>query len=87
MSDINILSTDGDKEKPEHEKMPKDSFEPGREYEVSLGGRALYSAEVTKFSGGCWATIKVVKPLDETLAADYPAGATFDIKVAQYDFD
>lgn len=82
-----ILSTDGDKTKPTHDKMPMESFEPGRAYDVSLNGHALYSAEVTKFSGGCWATIKVVKPLDETLAADYPAGATFDIKVAQYEFE
>jgi len=73
--------------KPIHEKMPKDSFEPGKEYAVSLDGRALYSAEVTKHSGGCWATVKVVKPLDETLAAEYPAGATFDIKVAGYEFE
>lgn len=86
MSTTNILTTDGDKSRPEHDKMPADAFEAGKAYDISLNGHALYSAEVTKFSGGCWATVRVVKPLDETLAADYPPGATFDIKVAQYEF-
>ncbi len=72
--------------KPVHEKMPKDSFEPGQTYRVSMNGKELYDAEVVKFHGGCWATVRVQEPLLEEMALDYAPGTEFDIKVAQYDF-
>lgn len=73
--------------KPVHEKLPKDSFEPGRSYTVSMNGTPLYVAEVTKFHGGCWATVRVQEPLHEAYAADYAPGTEFDIKVASYEFE
>lgn len=72
--------------KPVHEKLPKDSFEPGRSYTVSMQGKQLYTAEVIKFHGGCWATVRVLEPLLAEFASDYAPGTEFDIKVAQYDF-
>lgn len=72
--------------KPVHEKMPKDSFEPGQTYRVSMNGKELYDAEVVKFHGGCWATVRVQEPLLKEMALDYASGTEFDIKVAQYDF-
>lgn len=73
--------------KPVHEKLPKDSFEPGRTYKVSMNGTDLYEAEVVKFHGGCWATVRVQRPLHDKFASDYTPGAEFDIKVAQYEFE
>jgi len=72
--------------KPVHEKLPKDSFEPGKTYRVAMNGTDLYDAEVVKFHGGCWATVRVTQPLLESMAADYAPGTEFDVKVAQYDF-
>jgi hypothetical protein len=70
-----------------HEKLPKDSFEPGRTYTVHKDGKQLYKAEVVKFHGGCWATVRVREPLLETMAQDYAPGTEFDIKVALYSFE
>jgi hypothetical protein len=72
--------------KPVHDKLPKDSFEAGRSYTVSLHGTQLYVAEVISFHGGCWATVRVQQPLHEAYAADYAPGTEFDIKVASYEF-
>lgn len=71
--------------KPVHEKVATSEFMPGRTYSIALNGRSLYEAEVVKFHGGCWATVKVQKPLDEALAKDYTPGMEFDIKVANYE--
>ena len=71
--------------KIEHEKVPVQEFTPGSRYTVGMQGRPLYTAEVVKFHGGCWATVRVEKALDQDLEKHYPPGATFDIKVAQYE--
>lgn len=72
--------------KPVHEKLPKDSFEAGKTYTVQKDGVQLYKAEVIKFHGGCWATVRVHEPLLAALAQDYAPGTEFDIKVALYSF-
>jgi hypothetical protein len=51
-----------------------------------MQGKQLYTAEVIKFHGGCWATVRVLEPLLSEYASDYAPGTEFDIKVAQYDF-
>lgn len=72
--------------KPVHEKLPKDHFQPGITYRVAMQDTELYEADVVKYHGGCWATVRVVRPLNDTYAADYRPGTEFDIKVAQYTF-
>ena len=71
--------------KVEHDKVPLDQFTPGSSYEVAMDGTPLYVAEVLKFHGGCWATVKVTKSLQESTASDYTPGMEFDIKVAAYE--
>lgn len=71
----------------QHDKVPVEEFTPGSHYKVSMQGRPLYTAEVIKFHGGCWATVRVQTALDAEMAEHYQPGATFDIKVAQYEID
>ncbi|MBU3679268.1 MAG: hypothetical protein FGM32_06645 [Candidatus Kapabacteria bacterium] len=71
--------------KIEHDKVPVEEFTPGQRYTVAMQGRPLYTAEVVKFHGGCWATVRVEKPLDAAMGMHYQPGTTFDIKVAQYE--
>jgi len=73
--------------KPVHDKVSVDEFTPGQTYRVGLNGTALYTATVTKFHGGCWATVKVEEPLSDTTAAMYKPGMEFDIKVANYEIE
>lgn len=71
--------------KPVHTKIAIDEFSVGNTYAVSMRGKELYNAEVVKFHGGCWATVKVVEPANLEMASIYESGSTFDIKVAEYD--
>lgn len=71
--------------KPQHDKVPTTEFTPGERYNVSLRDQPLYEATVIKFHGGCWATVRVERPLSETTASIYAVGTEFDIKVAEYD--
>ncbi len=71
--------------KPIHDKVAKEDFTVGATYNVALRGKPLYAAEVVKFHGGCWATVRVTRALSEDTASLYPEGATFDVKVAEYD--
>ncbi|HBB26070.1 MAG TPA: hypothetical protein DCZ59_07355 [Bacteroidetes bacterium] len=71
--------------KIEHDKVPVTEFTPGQHYTVAMNGRPLYTAEVVKFHGGCWATVRVETALDEQMQQHYKPGTTFDIKVAQYE--
>ncbi len=71
--------------KPIHDKVAKEEFVIGNTYNVSLRGKPLYSAEVVKFHGGCWATVRVTKPLSDEVAQMYTPGTEFDIKVAEYE--
>ena len=71
--------------KPVHDKVDKEEFVIGNTYNISLRGKPLYAAEVVKFHGGCWATVRVTKPLTEETAKLYPPGVEFDIKVAEYE--
>ncbi len=71
--------------KIQHDKVPLEEFQPGTHYTVALRGTDLYRAEVVKFQGGCWATVRVVEAINPETSKHYPADATFDIKVAEYD--
>lgn len=70
--------------KPVHDKVPVQECQPGESYIVSMNNTELYQAEVVKFHGGCWATVKVERPLYLAMAKEYEAGTEFDIKVANY---
>lgn len=72
--------------KPIHEKLPKDALALGRTYVVTMAGTPLYEAEIVKFSGGCWATVRVTRAMLESASVSYTTNAEFDIKVAQYEF-
>lgn len=71
--------------KPIHDKLPVSTFEPGVTYSFALNGQPLYRADVVKFHGGCWATVRIVDVNDPTLAGTYQPGMTFDVKVANYE--
>ncbi len=73
--------------KPVHTKVAKEEFEVGATYNVSLRGRKLYAAEVVKFHGGCWATVRVKEALSEDTKSLYTEGAEFDVKVAEYEME
>ncbi len=69
----------------QHDKVAREEFQPGQQYNVALRGTPLYRAEVVKFHGGCWATVKVIEPINPEMAKHYSEDATFDIKVAEYE--
>ena len=71
--------------KVEHDKVPVDQFTPGNTYQVAMNGTPLFVAEVLKFHGGCWATVKVTQSLQQQESSDYTPGMEFDIKVAAYE--
>ncbi|MCX6140497.1 MAG: hypothetical protein NTX15_06695 [Candidatus Kapabacteria bacterium] len=71
--------------KPIHDKVAKEEFVIGNTYNVSLRGKQLYAAEVVKFHGGCWATVRIANALAADTANLYTPGAEFDIKVAEYE--
>lgn len=71
--------------KVEHNKVPVTEFTPGNTYQMALRGSPLYKAEVLKFHGGCWATIRVKEVLSQDVATYFTPGMEFDIKVAEYD--
>ncbi|HRK04681.1 MAG TPA: hypothetical protein PLW14_06240 [Chlorobiota bacterium] len=71
--------------KPVHDKVPVTEFTPGKTYRIRLNGAELYNAEVIKFFGGCWATVRVVEPLSEEHKDVYRPGMEFDIKVGMYE--
>ena len=71
--------------KPIHDKVAVDEFTPGLVYRVGMNGTPLYDATVTKFHGGCWATVRVERTIDPQSAKHYHAGMEFDIKVANYE--
>ena len=50
--------------KPQHDKVATEEFTPGSTYRVAMNGNDLYDAEVVKFHGGCWATVRVEKPAE-----------------------
>lgn len=69
----------------QHDKVALEEFQPGQRYNVALRGTNLYRAEVIKFHGGCWATVRVIESINPETSKYYPEDATFDIKVAEYD--
>ncbi len=73
--------------KPNHDKVPVTEFTPGRSYRIAMHGDPLYTAVVTKFHGGCWATVRVEQAATDEFARVYTPGMEFDIKVANYEFE
>ena len=71
--------------KPVHDKIAEENFVPGKTYRVGMNGKDLYDAEVLKFHGGCWATVRVARTIDPSVAKHYTTGMEFDIKVANYE--
>jgi hypothetical protein len=67
-----------------HEILPKtDRPILGQTYRWYLGDQYVYTATVTSFRGGCWATVKIVQPAPEHQSL-YQPGAEIEIKVAHY---
>ncbi|TAE28967.1 MAG: hypothetical protein EAZ92_07310 [Candidatus Kapaibacterium sp.] len=66
-----------------HEKLPKNARpSEGGVYTLSHNGTAMYSAEITKYDGGCWATVRVTEPFNDA----YAVNDSFDIRVAMYEY-
>jgi hypothetical protein len=71
--------------RPQHEKLPKElAPDKGGIYTLLHNGAPAYEAEIVKYGGGCWATVRVTDPLED--ARVYKTGDTFDIRVAMYEF-
>lgn len=70
--------------RPHHEKLPKDSLQKGNVYTLLHNEAPAYEAEIVKYGGGCWATVRVTDPLDNTKF--YKPGDEFDIRVAMYEY-
>jgi hypothetical protein len=74
--------------RPHHEKLPKElAPERGGIYVLApldQNSTVTYEAEIVKYGGGCWATVRVTNPLESTRY--YKAGDTFDVRVAMYEF-
>ena len=68
-----------------HHHDIKNAPEIGKTYTFVLNGAPLYEATVEK-AQGCWATVKVLKPLPGKYERHYTAGQDFDIKVQMFDF-
>lgn len=73
--------------KVEHTKVPLTEFKPNHLYQVGMNGQPLYLAKVVKFHGGCWATVSIEQCLYDAMAAEYPVGREFEIKVAMYEIE
>ncbi len=70
-----------------HEKLPKEARpDKGGTYTVAHEGRELYRAEIVKYGGGCWATVKIVDPMSMAGDPSFAAGTQFDLRVAMYEF-
>ncbi len=68
-----------------HTHELKNAPEIGKTYTCVLNDVPVYEATIEK-AQGCWATVKVVKPLPGKFERHYKAGQEFDIKVQFYDF-
>lgn len=71
--------------KRQHQFLPKDARpEQGGKYLFTLEEKELYTAEITDYKGGCWATVQIESASEEFVNV-YKPGMKFDIKVANYD--
>lgn len=67
-----------------HEKLPKDSApQEQMKYVVVQGETPLYTAEILKYGGGCWATVKVCEAM-EGYEQLFRPNDVFDLRVAMY---
>lgn len=69
--------------RPNHEKVPKDQLQQGQEYLFIHNTTPVYEAEIIRYGGGCWATVRVTNPLENTRY--YKPGDEFEIRVAAYE--
>lgn len=58
----------------------------GAKYAVSIRGEQLYEATVCR-AEGCWAILRVEKPMPGKYEAMYNVGDTFEVKIAMYRFE
>jgi hypothetical protein len=66
-----------------HEKLPKAARpSEGGTYTLLHNGTPMFAAQLTKYDGGCWATVRVTEGFD----AAYKADDSFDIRVAMYEY-
>jgi hypothetical protein len=68
-----------------HTHELKNAPEIGKTYTCLLNDVPLYDATIQS-AHGCWATVKVVKPIPGKFEKHYTAGQQFEIKVQFYDF-
>lgn len=68
-----------------HTHELKTGPEIGKTYTCSLNNVPLYDA-VIESAQGCWAKVKVLRPLPGKYEKHYQPGQEFDIKVQYYDF-
>jgi hypothetical protein len=67
-----------------HEKLPKNARpSEGGAYTLLHNGTPMFSARLTKYDGGCWATVRVIEAVDSA----YKADDSFDIRVAMYEYE
>jgi hypothetical protein len=67
-----------------HEKLPKAARpNEGGVYTLLHQGMPMFSAQITKYDGGCWATVRVTEGIDSA----YKADDSFDIRVAMYEYE
>jgi hypothetical protein len=66
-----------------HEKLPKDARpSQGGVYTLLNNGTPMFEAEILKYSGGCWGTVRVTEPYNPA----YTKGDEFDIRMAMYEY-
>jgi hypothetical protein len=58
----------------------------GKQFLVSKDDVPAYTAVVTDYKGGCWASVRVMASANEKYNHLYKEGMEFEIKVAHYSF-
>lgn len=67
-----------------HEKLPRAARpNEGGTYTLLHNGTPMFAAELTKYDGGCWASVRVTEAINDA----YKAGDAFDIRVAMYEYE
>ncbi len=70
----------------EHHPLAAEAVKEGEVYRCAFRGVPLYEARIERIAG-CWATVRVVQPLEGPHKRQYAAGQEFDIRLASYSFE
>jgi hypothetical protein len=66
-----------------HEKLPRESRPlQGGVYTLLNNGTAMFEAEIVKYTGGCWGTVRVTEGFNPA----YTTGDEFDIRMTMYEY-